>query len=147
MAANTQTAKLQFLNEAGVDIIQSVGIGGGVQYSLNANGGLQVVAQPIAASGAINPRLPGFFVITKAGIAAMTLAAPTAGTDDGLEIEVSSNTAFAHSFTSAGNLLLSTTGVNSSITMPAFAGATVYFTAYQGKWIVATGGLGAYTVA
>lgn len=146
MAANTQTAKLQYLNEAGIDIIQSVGLGGAVQYSLNANGGLQVVAQPIAASGAINPRLPGFYVITKAGVAAMTLAAPTAGTDDGLEIEVSSNTAFAHSFTATGLLLTSSASVN-SITMPAFAGATVYFTAYQGKWIVCTGGLGTYVVA
>ena len=40
---NTQTAKLQFLNEAGVDIIQTIGIGGAVQYSLNQNGGVQYI--------------------------------------------------------------------------------------------------------
>jgi hypothetical protein len=146
MSANTQTAKLQFLNEAGVDVIQLIGVGGNVQYSVNQFGGLQVVAQPIAASGAINPRLPGFYVITKAGIAAMTLAAPTSGVDDGLEIEVSSNTAFAHSITATGLLLTASAAVN-SVTFPAFAGSTVFLTAYQGKWILCTGGLGTYTTA
>jgi hypothetical protein len=145
MAANTFVAQDQYLDQ-GIDMFQLVGVGGNVLWSVNNKGGVQVVAQPIAASGAIAPRLPGFYVITKAGIAAMTLAAPTAGVDDGLEIEVSSNTAFAHSFTATGLLLTSSAVVN-SITMPAFAGATVYFTAYQGKWIVATGGLGTYTAA
>lgn len=146
MSNATLSAKMQYLNESGIDILQSVGIGGGVQYSINANGGVQVVAQPIAASGAVNNRLAGFFVITKAGVAALTLLAPTAGTDDGMEIEISSNTAFAHSITTVGLLLTSSAAVN-SITFPAFAGATVILTAYQGKWIVQTGGLGTYVVA
>src|SRR6266699_1562918 len=104
MAANTQVSQDQYLDQ-GTDIFQLIGQGGNVLWSINNKGGVQVVPQPITASGAINPRLPGFYVITKAGVAAMTLAAPTATTDDGLEIEVSSTTAFAHSFTATGLLL------------------------------------------
>lgn len=146
MAQNTQTAKMQYLNESGIDIIQMIGVGGNGGFSINANGGQQHPPTLIAANGAVNPRLPGFFVITKAGVAALTLAAPTAGVDDGLEIEISSNTAFAHSITTVGLLLTASAAVN-SITFPAFAGATVWLTAYQGKWIVCTGGLGTYVAA
>src|SRR6266699_3841577 len=145
MAANTQVSQDQYLDQ-GTDIFQLIGQGGNVLWSINNKGGVQVVPQPITASGEINPCLPGFYVITKASVAAMTLAAPTATTDDGLEIEVSSTTAFAHSFTATGLLLTASAAVN-SITMPAFAGATVYFTSYQGKWVVATGGLGTYVAA
>lgn len=143
---NTFTAKLQYLNINGEDIIQIVGQGGNVIYSMNQFGGQQYPPTLITANGAINPRIPGFFVITKAGIASLTLAAPTVGVDDGLEIEISSNTAFAHVITATGLLLTASAAVN-SITMPAFAGSTVYLTAYQGKWIVCTGGLGTYVAA
>jgi hypothetical protein len=147
MANNTQTAKLQFLNEAGVDIVQTVGIGGAVQYSLNQNGGVQVVAQPIAANGAINPRLPGYYVITKGSIASLTLAAPTATVDDGLVIEISANTAFAHLITATGLLLTGTAAANTVTYPTAGAGGTAYFTAYQGKWIVGLGGTGVFVLA
>jgi hypothetical protein len=146
MAQNTQTAKLQFLNESGIDIIQTVGLGGAVQYSLNANGGFQVPAQALSASGAVNPRLPGFYVITKAGVAAITLTAPTAGTDDGLEIEIASNTANAHTVNVGAGNLLNGAGANAQVAFPAFAGAGIYLTAYQGKWFLATYGVGTYTI-
>lgn len=148
MAQNTLTAKLQFLNEAGIDIIQSVGIGGAVQWSLNANGGIQVVAQPLAATGPLSGRIPGFFVITAGAAATITLSAPTAGVDDGLEIEIFSNTAFAHVVAvGAGKLKAGAAAPGAQITFPAFAGAGVYLTAYQGAWLVATGGNGTYVVA
>lgn len=144
---NTAAARLgQFLNTDGSDVLQVVSVGGAIQYGINANGGIQIVAQPIAANGAIAPRVPGFYVITKGSIASLTLAAPTAGADDGLEIEIASNTAFAHVITATGLLLTASAAVN-SITFPAFAGAAAFFTAYQGKWFVYTGGLGAYVTA
>lgn len=146
MAQNTQTAKLQYLNEAGVDIVQVIGLGGAVQYSLNANGGSQVPAQVISASGAVNPRLPGFYVITKAGVAAITIAAPTATVDDGLEIEIASNTANAHTVNVGAGNLLNGGGANAQVAFPAFAGAGIYLTAYQGKWFLATYGIGTYTI-
>lgn len=139
---NSPAARLgQYLNTDGSDVLQVVGVGGNIQYGISQFGGIQVSAQPIAANGAINPRLPGFYVITKAGVAAMTLAAPTVGLDDGLEIEVSSGTAFAHTITTVGLLLTGSAAVN-TVTFTNIAGPTVYFTAYQGKWITASGGLG-----
>jgi hypothetical protein len=54
----------------------------------------------ISANGAIPPHVSHTYVITKTGsLAAITLAAPTAGTDDGIEIQVTSDTAFAHTIT------------------------------------------------
>jgi hypothetical protein len=55
-------------------------------------GGLRV----ITADGAIAPHTPATYMITKAGVAAMTLAAPTTVVDDGLIITVVSSTANAH---------------------------------------------------
>lgn len=151
MAANTQTAKLQFLNEAGIDIVQSIGIGGNVQYSINANGGIQYVTQLLAANAAINPRLPGFYVVTKGSAIALTLAAPTVTTDDGLEIEITLGTNFAHVITATGLLMVAGSGAaqNSltAVTTGTAIGTTVYLTAYQGKWFVANGGFGTWTVA
>lgn len=146
---STQAARLgQFLNTDGSDVLQVVGVGGSIQYSINANGGIQVVAQPLAASGAVSPRNPGFFVITKAGVAAITLVPPTAGADDGLEIEIASNTAFAHTVNvGAGNLLNGLQAPAAQVAFPAFAGAAIFLTAYQGKWMLYTGGLGTYALS
>lgn len=145
----TPAAKLgQYLNTDGSDVLQVVGVGGNIQYSINTNGGIQVVAQPLAASGAVSPRVPGFFVITKAGVAAITIAAPTVGADDGLEIEIASNTAFAHTVNvGAGNLLNGAQVPAAQVAFPAFAGAAIFLTAYQGKWMLYTGGLGTYTLS
>lgn len=92
---------------------------------------------PIAASGAINPHLPGRYVITKAGVAALTLAAPTPGTDDGVMIEVISSTANAHTLTATGLLKTGSASVNEA-TYAAFAGANLILQAYQGAWYVSS---------
>jgi len=91
--------------------------------------------QSIAASGAIGPRNPGTFVITKAGVAAMTLAAPTATTDDGVVMTLTSFTANAHTLTATGLLLTGTANVNVA-TFAAQAGAGLCLMAFNGKWIV-----------
>jgi len=135
----TFAAKEQFLQD-GTDIFQVVSPGGAVYFGMNEKGGLQVKPTLITGDGAINPRIPGFFIITKGSAAALTLLAPTAGVDDGLEIEISARTAFAHAITTVGLLLTGTANVN-SVTFPTLgAGGTAYLTADNGKWIVAVGG-------
>lgn len=88
-----------------------------------------------SASGAINPHRAGRRLITKAGVAALTLAAPTAGIDDGLAIEVVSTTANAHTITATGLLQTGSASVNVA-TFAAFAGASLTLQAYNGKWYV-----------
>jgi hypothetical protein len=88
----------------------------------------------LAASGAV-PVAGNTFVITKAGVAALTLAAPVVGTQDGLKMTITSNTAFAHTLTATGLFQTGTATVNLA-TFAAFAGATIDLMAYQGKWNV-----------
>lgn len=96
----------------------------------------QEYRQPVqvaAASGAINIR-SGIVVITKSSAAAaMTLAAPTAGLDDGKVLVIDSTTAQAHTVTIANGLR----GAGSSADVGTFGGAigdgvTLY--AYNGAW-------------
>lgn len=134
---NTQTAKLQFLNDSQIDVIQTVGQGGNVLFSVNANGGMQGVVQLLAASGAVSPHIAANYVITKAGVAALTLAAPTATVDDGLELTVTSNTANAHTITATSLINNGTTGgPHTTATFAAFPGASITLMAYQAEWYV-----------
>ena len=89
----------------------------------------------LAVSGAIDPHSAHRYVITKAGVAAMTLAAPTAGADDGLLIEISSATANAHTVTATG-LYADGAGHVNLATFAANVGACLVLMAYQGKWYV-----------
>lgn len=89
----------------------------------------------LTTNGAINPNTAANYVITKAGVLADTLAAPTATTDDGKVILVTSNTANAHTITATGLLQTGSASVNVA-TFAAQAGAGVTLMAYQGKWNV-----------
>ena len=91
--------------------------------------------QALAASAALPPHVAHTYVITKAGVAALTLAAPTATTDDGIEITLTSNTANAHTLTATGLLQTGTASVNVA-TFAAQPGAGLTLMAYQGKWNV-----------
>ena len=91
--------------------------------------------QPITASGAIAPHTGHTYVITQASASAQTLAAPTAGTDDGIEITVTSASAYAHTITATGLLNTGSASVNTA-TFAAFAGAGLCLMAYNGKWNV-----------
>lgn len=109
----------------------------------------------IAASGAI-PVTPttgpvgGSFVITKAGIAVLTLAAPKAGAQnwqniggflknnggqDGTILVITSSTLYAHTLTAAGLLGTGTANVNEA-TFAVYAGAGLVLLAYGGLWLV-----------
>lgn len=91
---------------------------------------LQAASGAIAVTSKTN-------VITKAGVAAMTLAAPTSGAgaagQDGMLMVVTSNTAFAHTVTATGLFQCGTAAVNLA-TFAAFAGAGFIAVAYAGKW-------------
>jgi hypothetical protein len=65
----------------------------------------------------------------------MTLAAPTATTDDGKIILITSNTANAHTLTATGLLQTGSASVNLA-TFAAQKGAGLTLIAYQGKWNV-----------
>jgi hypothetical protein len=88
-----------------------------------------------SADGALNPNSAGTYVVTKAGVCAMTLAAPTAGVDDGKIVEVVSTTANAHTLTATGLFQCGTAAVNLA-TFAAQAGASVMLMAYNAKWTV-----------
>lgn len=92
-------------------------------------------AFPLGASGAINPHVQANYLLTKAGIAAMTLAAPTAGLDDFKQITITSNTANQHTITATG-LFLDGAGHNNVATFPTTAGASLTLMAFNGKWLV-----------
>jgi hypothetical protein len=68
-------------------------------------------------------------------MAALTLAAPTAGTDDGLEITIFSDTANAHTLTATALLDTGTASVNLA-TFAAQKGAGLTLEAYNGRWKV-----------
>jgi hypothetical protein len=97
--------------------------------------GFLATPSTLAVNGAIPPHTAATYVITKAGVLADTLAAPTAGTDDGLEIVITSNTANAHTITATGLFQCGTASVNLA-TFAANAGAGLTLMAYQGKWNV-----------
>ncbi len=94
----------------------------------------------VSASGAL-PVAAGSYFITKAGVAALTLAAPVAGSSgsgqDGTIIYIYSTTAFAHTLTATGLLQTGTASVNAA-TFAAFAGASLTLVAFNGKWLVLT---------
>ncbi len=146
----TQQAKEVFLAD-GTDLVQIVGQGGAIKSAITEKGGVQVFTNLLAADGAIPNRVPGFYMITKGSAAALTLAAPVAGTDDGMEVEITVGTNFAHVITATG--LLQQAGAAANKNSITFAdatnrvGSTVYLTAFNGLWLVANGGYGTITIA
>lgn len=97
--------------------------------------GMQTILTLLAASGAITPGTPAAYMITLGSAAALTLAAPAVGTDDGKVIEIFSTTAFAHVLTATGLLKTGASAVNTA-TFAAVAGASLTLMAYNGLWYV-----------
>lgn len=103
-----------------------------------AMSGIKLVPVAITASGAIDSHTAACYVITKSSAAAaMTLAAPTATTDDGIIIYVyaDSSTARAHTITATG-LFLDGSTTTDVATFATQNGCGVVLMAYQAKWIV-----------
>jgi len=87
----------------------------------------------------LNPHVAGNYIVKTGGVDAMTLAAPTAGVDDGLTINVWSATAQAHTIT-ATSLISAGVAAKTTITFPAFIGAGCTLRAINGLWHLVGGG-------
>jgi hypothetical protein len=95
----------------------------------------------LAASGAINPHVSANYFVTKSTAAALTIGAPTAGADDGVQIAVYSTTAAAHTITGTGLLNDgNSSGYKNVITFNAHIGASATLFAYNGAWYCAESG-------
>lgn len=91
------------------------------------------ITQAIAASGAL-PVVSSTVVLTKAGVSAMTLAAPSA---DGVVLRVLSYSDNAHTITTVDLLHDGTTGTHDLATFAAFKGASITLVGWGGFWLVA----------
>lgn len=89
----------------------------GVQSAVDANGALSVAG--------------GQVMITKDGVCALTLAAPTV---NGTRLTVTSTTANAHTITTVDLIHDGTTGTHDLATFAAFPGASLTLEAYEGLW-------------
>lgn len=89
-----------------------------------------------AADGAIAVK-QGVVVITKATAAALTLAAPTAGTDDGKILRIVSTTAAAHTVTNASPGFNGAGASGDVATFGAAIGNAMEVVAYNGVWLAA----------
>jgi len=88
----------------------------------------------LSANGAIPVNQPGRYQITKAGVCALTLAAPSLA-DEGETYQIISTTANAHTITATG-LFADGAGHVNLATFAAQIGASIQFQAIGGKWYV-----------
>lgn len=99
----------------------------------NANG-VALAPQVISGDGAIT-LLTGAVALTKGSAAAITLAAPAVGTDDGKILVITSETAFAHVVT-CSSVGFNSKGSSGTLTFTAAKGAGVILKARNGNWWV-----------
>lgn len=100
------------------------------------SGGIIPTGTNLAGDGAISvPNASAMFYITKGSAAALTIIAPTAGTDDFKELTVWSETAFAHVITCA-SVGFNGKAASGTATYGAAKGNCVRFVARNGQWWV-----------
>jgi len=102
----------------------------------NIQGGLKGVAQIASGDGAITVQ-PGVAVITKATAAVLTLAAPTAGTHDGVVLIIISSTAAAHTVTQTTPGFNGGGAATDVATAAVAIGSSLILVAYNGVWLIA----------
>lgn len=104
----------------------------------------QIDVTVYTADGAIAPvTLGGLHILSKTSAIAATLAAPTAGSDDGVQLILTAGTAFAHVVTATGLIQDGVTGgAKNTWTSAAFVGSSLHLIAYNGKWHVVVKNLG-----
>jgi hypothetical protein len=104
---------------------------------------------PIVLSGgtdAIPAHVTGTYVVTTAGVDAMTLAAPTVTTDDGIVIKVTLSTNAAHTITCTGGTLRPGTAAVTTVNFASFRGSSIELMAWQGNWyVMAQNNIASYT--
>ena len=95
-------------------------------------GGIVVLT---GTTDAINPHVAGNYIIdTPGGIDAITLGAPTPEVDDGLSINIWSDSNFAHTITCPSAIIAAGVALKTVITLAAFKGAGVSLRAIDGNW-------------
>ena len=85
---------------------------------------------------AINPHTAATYMVTSAGVNAMTIAAPTVTTDDGKIIKVTTNTNAAHTITFTGGTLRPGTAAVTTVNFASSRGSSIEFMAWQGNFYV-----------
>jgi hypothetical protein len=116
-----------------VDTInEATATNGVVIDGLTIKDGVVGVVQAITGDGAITIQ-NAYVVLSKAGAGAITLAAPTAGTHDGIVIEVIAISAQAHVIT-GGVDGFNAKGSSGTATFGGAIGDSVTFRAYNGHW-------------
>ncbi|AWM35899.1 hypothetical protein GobsT_63690 [Gemmata obscuriglobus] len=113
-------------------------------HYFQAGGGGNSALLVLAGDGAV-PVKAGTVLLTKGTAAALTLAAPAAGADDGKVLELVSTTAAAHVVTCAG-VGFNAKGATGTATFGAARGNSFRVVAYQGNWY-ADGGPNGVTIA
>lgn len=100
--------------------------------------GAPVPPVPLSANGAVSiPNVSTTFVLTKAGVAAMTLANPTAGVHDGVRLTFIATTANAHTISNAAGSGFNSAGAAGDVgTFGGAIGDNLVIEAYQAKWYV-----------
>jgi hypothetical protein len=93
------------------------------------------ITQLTGTADALNPHVSGNYIIKTGSADAITLTAPTVGTDDNLSINIWSDTLFAHTVT-ATSLLANGTALKTTATFAAFRGAGITLRAFNGVWQV-----------
>lgn len=101
----------------------------------NVTGAVVPTVNAYAANGAITIASQ-VAVITKGTAAAMTLAAPTTGTDDGVTITIVSDTAAAHTITATTIGFNKADAAGDVATLGGAIGDGLAVMAYQGEWLV-----------
>lgn len=122
--------------------IPARGLGGsdtpfGKQDIIDADGFEGPVTELSGTTDAIDPTVPGNYVIKTAGVDAITIGAPRVGLDDNLSINIYSDTANAHTITAPSAIITTgSTVLKTAITLLAFRGSGVTLRAYNGTWQV-----------
>jgi hypothetical protein len=142
------TAGINIRSGVGPTTITTSALADGVQ--LDSTGTLRTIGaghiaadslrlSPIVLSGgtdAINPHISATYMVTTAGVDAMTIAAPTVTTDDGIVIKITTNTAASHTLVGTGGTLRTGSAGVTTATFAAFAGSSIELMAWQGNWYV-----------
>lgn len=96
-------------------------------------GGVKLPIVVVSADGAI-PVRAGSYHVTKGSLAVLTIPAPVVGQDDGIQIRVYSETAFAHTLTNAAPGFNNLGAAGDVATFTAVVGNFVDLEARNGIW-------------
>jgi hypothetical protein len=91
---------------------------------------------------AINPHVGGNYIIDAGAADAITIGAPTSEVDDGVSINIWSDSAFAHTLTAPSAIFETGAAAKTVFTFQAFKGSGIGLRAMDGAWHVVAVSLG-----